>query len=196
MLSGMTCSFIQKRRHPWSRLAGNTLKGCFKINKIIKQVCRLNTSCVIYHVSVCKPQYSCTLSCFTSVVCPSVSLSGVLDPSLKAALESFSSKRRYEFWSDYVRDLVCVACDGEEEGLRSLSESQMLISAWRTLLILSTSHVSTYTHFTCLTMWMQLYCVYHNQSCVCVCSPRWCIWRMTVSGRSFSWTCWKVPKQR
>ncbi|XP_056301937.1 nucleoporin NUP188 isoform X2 [Danio aesculapii] len=67
-------------------------------------------------------------------------VSGVLDPSLKAALESFSSKRRYEFWSDYVRDLVCVACDGEEEGLRSLSESQMLISAWRTLLILSTSH--------------------------------------------------------
>uniref|UniRef100_A0A8C2FMC7 Nucleoporin NUP188 n=1 Tax=Cyprinus carpio TaxID=7962 RepID=A0A8C2FMC7_CYPCA len=65
---------------------------------------------------------------------------GVLDPCLKAALESFSSKRRYEFWSDYVRDLVCVACDGEEEGLRSLSESQMLISAWRTLLILSTSH--------------------------------------------------------
>ncbi|KAI2651618.1 Nucleoporin NUP188 [Labeo rohita] len=67
-------------------------------------------------------------------------VSGVLDPSLKAALESFSSKRRYEFWSDYVRDLVCVACDGEEEGLRSISESQMLISAWRTLLILSTSH--------------------------------------------------------
>ncbi|KTG42314.1 hypothetical protein cypCar_00032850 [Cyprinus carpio] len=67
-------------------------------------------------------------------------VSGVLDPCLKAALESFSSKRRYEFWSDYVRDLVCVACDGEEEGLRSLSESQMLISAWRTLLILSTSH--------------------------------------------------------
>uniref|UniRef100_A0A673LB80 Nucleoporin NUP188 n=1 Tax=Sinocyclocheilus rhinocerous TaxID=307959 RepID=A0A673LB80_9TELE len=67
-------------------------------------------------------------------------VSGVLDPSLKAALESFSSKRRYEFWSDYVRDLVCVACDGEEEGLRSLSESQILISAWRTLLILSTSH--------------------------------------------------------
>lgn len=114
---------------------------------------RLNTSCVytpqcvFYHVSVCKPQYSCTLSCFTSVVhlSVSVSLSGVLDPSLKAALESFSSKRRYEFWSDYVRDLVCVACDGEEEGLRSLSESQMLISAWRTLLILSTSHVRSYT---------------------------------------------------
>uniref|UniRef100_A0A8C1ZIT3 Nucleoporin NUP188 n=1 Tax=Cyprinus carpio TaxID=7962 RepID=A0A8C1ZIT3_CYPCA len=67
-------------------------------------------------------------------------VSGVLDPSLKAALESFSSKRRYEFWSNYMCDLVCVACDGEEEGLRSLSESQMLISAWRTLLILSTSH--------------------------------------------------------
>ncbi|TRY95067.1 hypothetical protein DNTS_004696 [Danionella cerebrum] len=72
-------------------------------------------------------------------------VSGALEPSLKAALESFSIKRRYEFWSDYVRELVCVACEGEEEGLRSLSESQMLISAWRTLLILSTSHVSMHT---------------------------------------------------
>lgn len=84
-----------------------------------------------------------------NVLCLSLFLclySGVLDPSLKAALESFSSKRRYEFWSDYVRDLVCLACDGEEEGLRSLSESQMLISAWRTLLILSTSHVRTTLH--------------------------------------------------
>lgn len=104
----------------------------------------------------------------------SVSLSGVLDPSLKAALESFSSKRRYEFWSDYVRDLVCVACDGEEEGLRSLSESQMLISAWRTLLILSTSHVSSHStshasQCECSYTAGTVFIITNNQSCMCVC---------------------------
>lgn len=68
--------------------------------------------------------------------------SGQLEASLKAALQRLSSQRRYEFWSQYVRELVCVACENEEGGVRSLSETQMLISAWRTLLILSTSHVS------------------------------------------------------
>uniref|UniRef100_A0AAY5E889 Nucleoporin NUP188 n=1 Tax=Electrophorus electricus TaxID=8005 RepID=A0AAY5E889_ELEEL len=63
-----------------------------------------------------------------------------LEDSLKAALKRLSSQRRYEFWSQYVKELVCAACEGEEEGVRSLPESQMLISAWRTLLILSTSH--------------------------------------------------------
>ncbi|XP_030624883.1 nucleoporin NUP188 homolog [Chanos chanos] len=63
-----------------------------------------------------------------------------LEASLKSALQRFSSSRRYEYWSQYVKDLVCAACDGEDEGVRWLSESQMLISAWRTLLILSASH--------------------------------------------------------
>ncbi|XP_036444229.1 nucleoporin NUP188 homolog isoform X2 [Colossoma macropomum] len=67
-------------------------------------------------------------------------VSGQLEGSLKAALQRLSSQRRYEFWSQYVRELVCAACEGEDGGMRSLSESQMLISAWRTLLILSTSH--------------------------------------------------------
>uniref|UniRef100_A0A3B4D104 Nucleoporin NUP188 n=1 Tax=Pygocentrus nattereri TaxID=42514 RepID=A0A3B4D104_PYGNA len=67
-------------------------------------------------------------------------VSGQLEGSLKSALQRLSSQRRYEFWSQYVRELVCAACEGEDGGMRSLSESQMLISAWRTLLILSTSH--------------------------------------------------------
>ncbi|XP_026885798.1 nucleoporin NUP188 homolog isoform X1 [Electrophorus electricus] len=67
-------------------------------------------------------------------------VSSKLEDSLKAALKRLSSQRRYEFWSQYVKELVCAACEGEEEGVRSLPESQMLISAWRTLLILSTSH--------------------------------------------------------
>ncbi|XP_066502146.1 nucleoporin NUP188 isoform X2 [Hoplias malabaricus] len=67
-------------------------------------------------------------------------VSGKLEGSLKAALQRLSSQRRYEFWSQYVRELVCAACDGEDGAVRSLPESQILISAWRTLLILSTSH--------------------------------------------------------
>uniref|UniRef100_A0AAY4ABD0 Nucleoporin NUP188 n=1 Tax=Denticeps clupeoides TaxID=299321 RepID=A0AAY4ABD0_9TELE len=62
-----------------------------------------------------------------------------LEQSLKSALQRLSSGRRYEYWSECVCSLVCGVC--EDDGLRSLSEIQMLISAWRTLLILSTSHV-------------------------------------------------------
>uniref|UniRef100_A0AAR2KVL0 Nucleoporin NUP188 n=1 Tax=Pygocentrus nattereri TaxID=42514 RepID=A0AAR2KVL0_PYGNA len=78
-----------------------------------------------------------------SLICAAlycVCCSGQLEGSLKSALQRLSSQRRYEFWSQYVRELVCAACEGEDGGMRSLSESQMLISAWRTLLILSTSH--------------------------------------------------------
>ncbi|XP_062868175.1 nucleoporin NUP188 [Trichomycterus rosablanca] len=67
-------------------------------------------------------------------------VSGKLEDSLKAALQRLGSQRRYEFWSQYVKELVCMACEDEESGMRSLPETQMLISAWRTLLILSTSH--------------------------------------------------------
>lgn len=69
--------------------------------------------------------------------------SGQLEDSLKSALQRLSSQRRYEFWSQYVRELVCVVCENEEGGVRSLPETQMLISAWRTLLILSTGHVGS-----------------------------------------------------
>lgn len=78
-------------------------------------------------------------------MCLCMCCSGQLEDSLKAALQRLSSQRRYEFWSQYVRRLVCVACENEEGGMRSLPETQMLISAWRTLLILSTSHVGA-TH--------------------------------------------------
>lgn len=69
--------------------------------------------------------------------------SSQLEDSLKSALQRLSSQRRYEFWSQYVRELVCVACEDEEAGVRSLPEIQMLISAWRALLILSASHVGS-----------------------------------------------------
>uniref|UniRef100_A0A6Q2Y3E1 Nucleoporin NUP188 n=1 Tax=Esox lucius TaxID=8010 RepID=A0A6Q2Y3E1_ESOLU len=67
-------------------------------------------------------------------------VSGSLEPSLKEALQRFSSGRRYEYWSQYVKSLVAHVAEAEDEAVRSFSETQMVISAWRTLLILSTSH--------------------------------------------------------
>ncbi|CAB1318904.1 unnamed protein product [Coregonus sp. 'balchen'] len=67
-------------------------------------------------------------------------VSGSLERSLKDALQKFSSGRRYEYWSQYVKSLVVHVAETEEEGVHSFSETQMVISAWRMLIILSTSH--------------------------------------------------------
>lgn len=40
-----------------------------------------------------------------------------------------------------MKSLVCHVVELEEEGICYFTETQMLISAWRTLLILSTTHV-------------------------------------------------------
>lgn len=71
-------------------------------------------------------------------------VSGSLEQSLKDTLKRFSVGKRYEYWSQYVRSLVCHMAETEEDGVRSFAECQMLISAWRMLLILSTSHVSDF----------------------------------------------------
>ncbi|KAJ8286569.1 hypothetical protein GJAV_G00040670 [Gymnothorax javanicus] len=67
-------------------------------------------------------------------------VSGSLEQSLKDTLKKFSMGKRYEYWSQYVKSLVRHMAETEEDGVRSFSECQMLISAWRMLLILSTSH--------------------------------------------------------
>ncbi|XP_059214665.1 nucleoporin NUP188 isoform X2 [Centropristis striata] len=67
-------------------------------------------------------------------------VSGSLEQSLKDGLQKFSNARRYEYWSQYVKSLVCHVAEMEEEGICSFTETQMLISAWRMLLILSTTH--------------------------------------------------------
>ncbi|XP_041666678.1 nucleoporin NUP188 isoform X2 [Cheilinus undulatus] len=67
-------------------------------------------------------------------------VSGSLEQSLKDGLQKFSNARRYEYWSQYVKSLVCHVAEMEEEGICYFTETQMLISAWRMLLILSTSH--------------------------------------------------------
>ncbi|KAJ8339141.1 hypothetical protein SKAU_G00359270 [Synaphobranchus kaupii] len=67
-------------------------------------------------------------------------VSGSLEQSLKDTLKKFSVGKRYEYWSHYVKSLVCHMAEAEEDGMRSFSECQKLISAWRMLLILSTGH--------------------------------------------------------
>ncbi|KAI3362181.1 hypothetical protein L3Q82_012508, partial [Scortum barcoo] len=67
-------------------------------------------------------------------------VSGSLEQSLKDGLQKFSNARRYEYWSQYVKSLVCHVAEMEEEGICYFPETQMLISAWRMLLILSTGH--------------------------------------------------------
>uniref|UniRef100_A0A8D3BWL0 Nucleoporin NUP188 n=1 Tax=Scophthalmus maximus TaxID=52904 RepID=A0A8D3BWL0_SCOMX len=67
-------------------------------------------------------------------------VSGSLEQSLKDGLQKFSNARRFEYWSQYVKSLVCHVAEMEEEGICYFPETQMLISAWRMLLILSTSH--------------------------------------------------------
>uniref|UniRef100_A0A672HS40 Nucleoporin NUP188 n=1 Tax=Salarias fasciatus TaxID=181472 RepID=A0A672HS40_SALFA len=67
-------------------------------------------------------------------------VSGSLEQSLKDGLQKFSNARRYEYWSQYVKALVCHVAAMEEEGVCYFAETQMLISAWRMLLILATGH--------------------------------------------------------
>uniref|UniRef100_A0A8C4IF02 Nucleoporin NUP188 n=1 Tax=Dicentrarchus labrax TaxID=13489 RepID=A0A8C4IF02_DICLA len=88
-------------------------------------------------------------------------VSGSLEQSLKDGLQKFSNARRYEYWSQYVKSLVCHVAEMEEEGICYFPETQMLISAWRMLLILSTSHVcySKHNHDFKLTTPMSVPCL-------------------------------------
>ncbi|KFV64094.1 Nucleoporin NUP188, partial [Dryobates pubescens] len=65
---------------------------------------------------------------------------GSLDQSLKDTLQSFSSKQRFAYWSEYVRLLALRVAEGEGGSGAAMPEYQMLFSAWRMLLIISTSH--------------------------------------------------------
>ncbi|XP_034565151.1 nucleoporin NUP188 homolog [Notolabrus celidotus] len=67
-------------------------------------------------------------------------VSGSLEQTLKDDLQKFANARRYEYWSQYLKSLVCHVAEMEEEGICYFPETQMLLSAWRMLLILSTGH--------------------------------------------------------
>ncbi|PKU32884.1 hypothetical protein llap_16811 [Limosa lapponica baueri] len=65
---------------------------------------------------------------------------GSLDQSLKDTLKNFSTKKRFAYWSEYVKLLAYHVAETEGSSCASVTEYQMLISAWRMLLIISTSH--------------------------------------------------------
>ncbi|KAK7896462.1 hypothetical protein WMY93_021787 [Mugilogobius chulae] len=67
-------------------------------------------------------------------------VSGSLEKTLKDSLQKFSNSRRYEYWSHYVKSLVCHVAQMEEDGVGYFAETQMLIAAWRMLLVLATTH--------------------------------------------------------
>ncbi|XP_036272111.1 nucleoporin NUP188 isoform X4 [Pipistrellus kuhlii] len=65
---------------------------------------------------------------------------GSLDQSLKDTLKKFSSEKRFAYWSAYVKSLAVHTADTEGSSCSALVEYQMLVSAWRMLLIIATSH--------------------------------------------------------
>uniref|UniRef100_Q5SRE5-2 Isoform 2 of Nucleoporin NUP188 n=1 Tax=Homo sapiens TaxID=9606 RepID=Q5SRE5-2 len=65
---------------------------------------------------------------------------GSLDQSLKDTLKKFSIEKRFAYWSGYVKSLAVHVAETEGSSCTSLLEYQMLVSAWRMLLIIATTH--------------------------------------------------------
>ena len=68
---------------------------------------------------------------------------GSLDQSLKEMLRKFSAEKRFTYWSSYVKSLAFHVAETEGVSGASITEYQMMISAWRMMLIVSASHVRT-----------------------------------------------------
>ncbi|GCC30442.1 hypothetical protein chiPu_0008893 [Chiloscyllium punctatum] len=66
---------------------------------------------------------------------------GSLDQSLKRTLKMFFEKKRYEYWSEYIKSLVVHMMETETEGAAPFLEFHMIISAWRMVLVLATNYV-------------------------------------------------------
>ncbi|XP_078502398.1 nucleoporin NUP188 isoform X2 [Lissotriton helveticus] len=93
-------------------------------------------------VETSEPSILETCSFIMRIICLEIYyvVRGSLDPSLKDILQRFSTEKRYAYWSGYVKSLVCHVAETEGAGCASVQEYQMLISAWRMLLIVGTSH--------------------------------------------------------
>ncbi|KAK2120418.1 hypothetical protein P7K49_001804 [Saguinus oedipus] len=63
--------------------------------------------------------------------------------SLKDTLKRFSGEKRFAYWSGYVKSLAVHMAETEGSSCTSLLEYQMLVSAWRMLLIIATTHADT-----------------------------------------------------
>ncbi|EDL08457.1 nucleoporin 188, isoform CRA_b [Mus musculus] len=81
---------------------------------------------------------------------------GSLDQSLKDTLKKFSSEKRFAYWSGYVKSLAVYMADTEGSSCTSLLEYQMLVSAWRILLIIAASHADV-MHLTDMAVRRQLF---------------------------------------
>ncbi|KAK7813597.1 hypothetical protein U0070_000647 [Myodes glareolus] len=81
---------------------------------------------------------------------------GSLDQSLKDTLKKFSSEKRFAYWSGYVKSLAVYMAETEGSSCTSLLEYQMLVSAWRMLLIIATSHADI-MHLTDVAVRRQLF---------------------------------------
>ncbi|XP_037121578.1 nucleoporin NUP188 homolog [Syngnathus acus] len=67
--------------------------------------------------------------------------SASLEQPLKDALRRLANARRYEYWSQYVKSLVCHVAAMEDQGVCYFpDQTHMLMLAWRMLLILATGH--------------------------------------------------------
>ncbi|XP_044309035.1 nucleoporin NUP188 isoform X1 [Varanus komodoensis] len=65
---------------------------------------------------------------------------GSLDQSLTDMLKKFSTEKRFAYWSGYVKSLAFHVAETEGNSCTSMAEYRMLISAWRMMLIVSSSH--------------------------------------------------------
>ncbi|XP_015989261.2 nucleoporin NUP188 homolog isoform X1 [Rousettus aegyptiacus] len=81
---------------------------------------------------------------------------GSLDQSLKDTLKKFSSEKRFAYWSGYVKSLAVHTADTEGSSCTAWVEYQMLVSAWRMLLIIATSHAEI-MHLTDVAVRRQLF---------------------------------------
>ncbi|XP_069743045.1 LOW QUALITY PROTEIN: nucleoporin NUP188 [Narcine bancroftii] len=65
---------------------------------------------------------------------------GSLDQTLQNTLKMFFDKKRYEYWSEYIKSLVIYMADADTDGTSTFLEFHKLISAWRMFLVLATSY--------------------------------------------------------
>lgn len=107
----------------WSWSAFKPMRGCF--------LCLNKGLCPLYSHLLSKPNWR-----FFSWLCR-----GSLDQSLKDTLKKFSIEKRFAYWSGYVKSLAVHVAETEGSSCTSLLEYQMLVSAWRMLLIIATTHV-------------------------------------------------------
>ncbi|XP_067825895.1 nucleoporin NUP188 isoform X2 [Heptranchias perlo] len=95
---------------------------------------------------ICLEIYYVVSRSFPEMLAPSVLreghhyFGGSLDQSLKCTLKTFFDKKRYEYWSEYIKSLVAHMAETEAEGVSTVLEFHMVISAWRMLLVLATSY--------------------------------------------------------